>query len=472
LEQGEAIMKKRKLTLAVIITVFIASSVQSQQYKYPRQIKYNYGFMPTTLTAEHFDSWYKSYKSSKLLQECNGGIRTDAYSEENGVTKVESMGWAMIIAAYMGDKNTFDGLYTFYKSKIQSHGMMAWKVTCGGVNDGGSASDGDLDVAFAMVVASWQWGESYKTEAIKLINTVKKLIVKCNGGTTVIAGGMSGMGTYGGCNETDISYHTPAFFRCFAEVTGNSDWDKLADDTYTLLNNGANPTTGLIPDWQSLDGGQASGGRNHSYGFDACRVPWRIALDYLWNGNEKAKAWCTKISNWAYGVGPSKIVDGYSLDGRATGRYHNMSYVGAFAVAAMCNSQEVADAFGAEVAKMRFDNYWYHGFLGNCYMLSMIGNMWHVRDAEVHNLKKGPQHTTNHPIMVKNLKNRKFELSGILNGSSVTLSTLQGQLATKFTITGTQNCLLDLSSLKNGCYILSVHGKKDKTAMHQIISIY
>jgi len=465
-------MKKRKLTLAVIITVFIASSVQSQQYKYPRQIKYNYGFMPTTLTAEHFDSWYKSYKSSKLLQECNGGIRTDAYSEENGVTKVESMGWAMIIAAYMGDKNTFDGLYTFYKSKIQSHGMMAWKVTCGGVNDGGSASDGDLDVAFAMVVASWQWGESYKTEAIKLINTVKKLIVKCNGGTTVIAGGMSGMGTYGGCNETDISYHTPAFFRCFAEVTGNSDWDKLADDTYTLLNNGANPTTGLIPDWQSLDGGQASGGRNHSYGFDACRVPWRIALDYLWNGNEKAKAWCTKISNWAYGVGPSKIVDGYSLDGRATGRYHNMSYVGAFAVAAMCNSQEVADAFGAEVAKMRFDNYWYHGFLGNCYMLTMIGNMWHVRDAEVHNLKKGPQHTTNHPIMVKNLKNRKFELSGILNGSSVTLSTLQGQLATKFTITGTQNCLLDLSSLKNGCYILSVHGKKDKTAMHQIISIY
>ncbi len=465
-------MKKRKLTLAVIITVFIASSVQSQQYKYPRQIKYNYGFMPTTLTAEHFDSWYKSYKSSKLLQDCNGGIRTDAYSEENGVTKVESMGWAMIIAAYMGDKNTFDGLYTFYKSKIQSHGMMAWKVTCGGVNDGGSASDGDLDVAFAMVVASWQWGESYKTEAIKLINTVKKLIVKCNGGTTVIAGGMSGMGTYGGCNETDISYHTPAFFRCFAEVTGNSDWDKLADDTYTLLNNGANPTTGLIPDWQSLDGGQASGGRNHSYGFDACRVPWRIALDYLWNGNEKAKAWCTKISNWAYGVGPSKIVDGYSLDGRATGRYHNMSYVGAFAVAAMCNSQEVADAFGAEVAKMRFDNYWYHGFLGNCYMLTMIGNMWHVRDAEVHNLKKGPQHTTNHPIMVKNLKNRKFELSGILNGSSVTLSTLQGQLATKFTITGTQNCLLDLSSLKNGCYILSVHGKKDKTAMHQIISIY
>ena len=238
------------------------------------------------------------------------------------------------------------------------------------------------------------------------------------------------------------------------------------------MNNGANPTTGLIPDWQSLNGGQASGGRNHNYGFDACRAPWRIALDYLWNGNEKAKEWCTKISNWAYGVGPSKIVDGYSLDGRAIGRYHNMSYVGGFAVAAMCNSQEVADAFGAEVAKMRFDNYWYHGFLGNCYMLTMIGNMWHVRNAETDNINKRYQNAINRSIAVKNLKNRKLELSGISNENYVTLTTLQGQLAKKLNITGKQNCLLDLSSLESGCYILSVHGKNNNTAMRQVISIF
>lgn len=465
-------MKKKKLTLAAIIAVFIASTVQSQTFKYPLNINFKYGYMPKTLTTEHLDSWYESYKESMLLQECNGGIRTDAYSEENGVTKVESMGWAMIIAAYMGDKETFDGLYRFYKSKLQSHGMMAWKVTCNGVNDAGSASDGDLDVAFAFVVASWQWGDSYKSEAVKLINTVEKLIVDC-GGTSVIAGGaLTHGGVYGGCNETDISYHTPAFFRCFAEVTGNSRWDKLADDTYTLLNNGANPTTGLIPDWQSLDGGQASGGRNHSYGFDACRAPWRIALDYLWNGNEKAKEWCTKISDWAYGVGPENIKSGYSLDGRATGQYHNMSYVGGFAVAAMCNSQEVADAFGEEIAKMRFDNYWYHGFLGNCYMMTMTGNMWHVRDAETRIVNEKYQSNADNSVVLKNLKNRKFELSGVLNESSITLTTLQGQLAKKINITQQQKCVIDLSTLENGCYILSVHEKKNKNAMRQIISIF
>lgn len=462
-------MKKQKFILSALIAVLLTGAVHSQTYKYPLNIKYRYGVLPKTLTTETFDKWYKSYKASSLLPECNGGIRTA--SENASETKVESMGWSMIIAAYMGDKTTFDGLYKFYKSKIQGHGMMAWKVTCGGVSDAGSASDGDLDVAFAMVVASWQWGDSYKTEAVKLINTVKKLIVNC-GGTSVIAGGMAGMGTYGGCQETDISYHTPAFFRCFAELTNDEAWNKLAEDSYTLLNNGANQTTGLVPDWQTLAGGQASGGRNHTYGFDACRVPWRIALDYLWNGNEKAKEWCIKISNWAYKVGPANIKDGYNLDGTSTGRYHNMSYVGAFAVAAMCNSQEIADAFAAEVAKMPFDNYWYHGFLGNCYMLAMTGNMWKLKDAEDRvAVKKYQNVTTNNSVVVKGLKNHKIELSGISNGNSITITTLQGQLAKKFIITGNQICVLDVSSLKNGCYILTIHDKNNRIGMKQIFSI-
>ncbi|HEX3018735.1 MAG TPA: glycosyl hydrolase family 8 [Chitinispirillaceae bacterium] len=463
-------MMKQKFILPAIIAVLITGAAYSQTFKYPMNIKYRYGFLPKTLTNEHFDKWYSSYKKSNLLPECNGGIRTA--SENASETKVESMGWAMIIAAYMGDKTTFDGLYKFYKSKIQGHGMMGWKVTCGGVSDGGSASDGDLDVAFAMVVASWQWGDSYKTEAINVIKTVKKLIVNCSG-TSVIAGGMSGMGTYGGCNETDISYHTPAFFRCFAEISGDDAWNKLAEDSYILLNNGADKTTGLVPDWQSLNGGQASGGRNHSYGFDACRVPWRIALDYLWNGNEKAKEWCTKISNWAYKVGPANIKDGYSLNGNSTGRYHNMSYVGGFAVAAMCNSQDVADAFGTEVARMPFDNYWYHGFLGNCYMLAMTGNMWQLKDTK--NKITGKKYHdigNDNSLVVKHLNNHKIELSGISEANSITLSTLQGQLAKKVIVSGKQKCLLDVSSLKNGCYILTTHDKNNKIGMRQIFSIY
>lgn len=464
-------MKKKKM-LPFLLVILIVETAYSQNFKYPMNMKYRYGFLPKTITSANLDKWYKSYKSSNLLPECNGGIRTSA--DNASETKVESMGWAMIIAAYMGDKATFDGLYKFYKSKIQGHGMMAWRVTCGGISDGGSASDGDLDVAFAMVVASWQWGESYKTEAIKVINTVKKLIVNCSG-TSVIAGGMAGMGTYGGCQETDISYHTPAFFRCFADITGDKAWTKLADDTYTLLNNGADKTTGLIPDWQTLSGG-AAGGRNHSYGFDACRAPWRIALDYLWNGNEKAKEWCTKISSWAYKIGPKNIKDGYNLNGTTTGRYHNMAYVGGFAVAAMCNTQEIADAFGAEVARMSFDRYWYHAFLGNCYMLTMTGNMWQIKDtgisSKTDHLQRNRILNNTNSIILKTLKNHTIELSGISESHRVTLIALNGNVVKSTPVAGKQQISIDVSSLQSGCYILTVKNKNDTNSFRQVVSIY
>jgi endo-1,4-beta-D-glucanase Y len=469
--QGEHTMKQQQKMLPFLFVILIIGIAYSQNFKYPMNIKYHYGFLPKTITSANLDKWYNSYKSSNLLPECNGGIRTAA--DNASETKVESMGWAMIIAAYMGDKSTFDGLYKFYKSKVQGHGMMAWRTTCGGISDGGSASDGDLDVAFSMVVASWQWGESYKTEAVKIINTVKKLIVNCSG-TSVISGGMGGSSTYGGCQETDISYHTPAFFRCFADITDDKAWSKLADDTYTLLNNGADETTGLIPDWQTLSGA-AAGGRIHSYGFDACRAPWRIALDYLWNGNEKAKEWCTKISSWAYKIGPQNIKDGYNLNGTATGRNHNMAYVGSFAVAAMCNSQEIADAFGTEIARMSFHRYWYHAFLGNCYMLAMTGNMWHAKDTGMSTRNVEKRKLTlgnNDSVVVRTLKDHVIEISGIPEGNYISLVTLNGHIVERMTVIDNRMISIDVSLLKSGCYILAIHKKNDKNCFRQMVSIY
>lgn len=452
-----------------LLLCFITATLFSQERPFPQDFKYAYGYMPTTFKTSNLESWYKSYKQqNNLLIECNGGIRTGC--EENGVTKVESMGWAMIIAAYMADKSDFDGLYKFYKDKRQGHGMMAWKTNCNGVVDGGSASDGDLDVAFSLVVATWQWGDEYRSAAEKEINTVKKLITNCSG-TSVLYGGFGGNSGYGGCNQTDISYYTPAFFRYFAEFTDDDGWIKLADDTYTVLDNAANDNTGLVPNWHTLAGGQSSMGQFY-YGFDACRVPWRIALDYLWNGNEKAKAWCTKISNWANKIGPNKIVDGYNLDGSSTGRYHNMSYVGGFAVAAMCNSQEVADAFGSEIASMRFDSYWYHAFLGTCYMLAMTGNMW---NSDMTATSSTPRANIAKPAAaetVRMLSTRNLAVSGLSRGSTVTLTSLSGQLVQRSANVPGTEAVMNLSSVKNGCYLVSITGGNGSLLRSEVVSVY
>lgn len=464
-------MKKIRLLLIGILVTLAVSFAQDSKFPYTGAIKYPNGYMPTTLTEETFQSWYQKYKSGKLLASCGDGIRTTCIGEDGeNVTKVESMGWATIIAAYMNDKETYDKLIKYYNSKKQSHGMMAWKANCGGIQDGGSASDGDLDVAFASVVAAWQWGGQYVDDAKNIIKIVKKLITNCNG-TSVIVGGYGGNSPYGGCTETDISYYTPAFFREIAKFSGDDAWNKLADDTYKVLESNANATTGLVPDWHRYNGGAPTGGRNHTYRYDACRVPWRIAIDYLWNGNEKAKAWCTKISNWANKIGPANIKDGYNLDGSPTGQYHNLSFVGGFAGASMCNSQEIADAFGKEMTKLGFDGgFWYHGFLGTIYALTLTGHMWNpsllIPSSTIQKNPELPAFMT-----VTNTANRRLNISGIRNAKSVYLTTLNGLQVKQTNLITEGKTTLDISSVKKGCYIISVRGSKGKLQKGQIVFV-
>jgi endoglucanase len=337
-------------------------------------VKYPYGVQSTKVTSEYVKSWYDSW-SKKYLQTCNSNLRPGV----DPLTKslVEAQGFAMLAAAYMGDKDVFDKLYGYYKAKCTTAGcgLMGWKQTCDAFEDQGAATDGDVDVASGLVVANWQWpGAGYDTKAEAVITNLKKMILTCSGKSTLYPGCSNGQ-AWGGCNETDISYYSPAFFRYFAQLTGDTGWTKLADDTHLIRDAAANTSTGLVPDWQSVSGTAGSGSRKAYYSFDAMRTPYKHALDYLWNGNAAAQAWCKKISTWANGVGAESLKDEYQLNGGAQGSNHNLAAVGSMAVAAMANTQEIADAFAAEAIKLS-DDYWYSGYLGTLYLLALSGNMW------------------------------------------------------------------------------------------------
>jgi endoglucanase len=137
----------------------------------------------------------------------------------------------------------------------------------------------------------------------------------------------------------------------------------------------ANSTTGLVPDWQSVSGTAGASGRAGNVGVDAIRAPYKQCMDYLWHGTAEAGAWCKKLSTWANGIGAANSKDGYQLSGSPSSSNHNLAAVGSFTIAAMANTQEIADAFVAESAKMR-DDYWCSSYLGNLYLLAMSRNMW------------------------------------------------------------------------------------------------
>jgi endo-1,4-beta-D-glucanase Y len=355
-------------------TISTGTAKQGERFPFPQNVKYPYGVQSTKVSNDFVKSWYENWKKNRLVS-CNGNLMPAA--DNSSMSKVEAQGFAMVAVAYMGDKDVFDKLYEFYKSKTSSSGcgLSGWQTNCGGVQDSGAATDGDIDVASGLVVAHWQWPDAgYDAKAKTLIANLRKVILDCSGKWAVYPG-CSGGRPWGGCNETDISYYSPAFFRYFAKISGDEAWSKLADDTQKIRDAAANSNTGLVPDWQSVSGTAGSGSRSGNYGFDAIRAPYKQCLDYLWNGTAAAGAWCKKLSTWANGVGVGSLKDGYSLSGSETSRNHNMAAVGSFTIAAMANTQEIADAFVAESAKMR-DDYWYSSYLGNLYLLAMSGNMW------------------------------------------------------------------------------------------------
>ena len=375
-------MNIRLCITVAIIALIIETGFGQASKPFPQDIKYPFGFIPGTITYEEALNTYNKWKEHYLV-ECNDGYRVTCEGFDE--TRVEAIGFGMILTAYFGDKKEFDGLYHFYKSKRteNANNMMAWNVSCDGINDPGSATDGDIDVAFSLVVAYNQWGGDYLKDAKDVIQIIKNSVIITCDSLLVLAPGYSLVSdegpVWGGCDLTDIQYYTPAFFRIFAKVSGDNDWNKLANDTYTLLYAAANPETGLVPDWQSasgLPGGNSA--RFSFYRYDACRVPWRIAMDYLWNGNKKAGNWCTKVSDWANSIGPANIRDGYNLDGTENNQgYHNSAFVGGFAVAAMCNNQKVADAFGTELTSDQLgDDHWFAMCTRSLYLLAITGNFW------------------------------------------------------------------------------------------------
>jgi len=366
----------KHLLLFIVLVQMIGISLIAQNKPFPQNCNYNYGVKPTTITSDLARTEYNRFKNL-LVTQCDGSLRV-IYTDDKTQTRGEAIGFGMILAAYMGDKPTFDGLFDFYKKKrtVQAKNMMAWNVTCDGYVDEGSATDVDIDVAYGLIVGFNQWGGTYLHETKAILKILSEnMITTCNNVKTLYPGYSDSC--WGGCNETDIQYYTPAFFRIFAKVSGDDIWNQLADDSYTILNNGANESTGLVPDWQTASGiGLPPSYRTAYFRYDACRVLWRMSLDYLWNGNEKAKAWCNKISNWAYKIGPANITDGYNLDGSPNnGGDHNSAFVGGFAVSAMSSNQKMADDFGTEMEKLN-DTYWFNLCTRCLYLFTMTGNFW------------------------------------------------------------------------------------------------
>ena len=374
----------RNITVWGFILIFNLSAFSAPKYPFPQQAKYNYGIMPEDISHKHvqavYDIWLNGYYEEK---DNLARIKFD----EPGNTVSEGIGYGMLIMVYMdNDKNNtqqkFDKLWNYYKRFSNGNGLMHWKISgFNGVNQSGAATDAELDVAVALIMAHKQWDDSrYLNDAKDLISKIYSHEVS---GNVLIGGDSWGYNTY------NPSYMSMVATQLFQSVDDNgSRWSSVQNNCYQLLQRSQHSTTGMWPNWCNESGNPGGGVGNFPqiYGFDACRTPWRLGWAYAWYGHSDAKTLCSKIVTWFKNNtnnSPAAIGQQYNLDGSintsAGGNNDNIpTYLGPLTVGGMVdpsfqswvnNGYTRLRAFGS-----RNDNY-YNECLELLSMLLLTGNM-------------------------------------------------------------------------------------------------
>ncbi len=308
---------------------------------------------------------YNSWKAAFVTSNGAGSGMRVRRNTDGDDTVSEGIGYGMIAAAYMADKATFDGLWAYAKLHADANGLMNWKIDAGGTMTGmGSAADADEDMAWGLLMAANQWSSAaYLADAKKVIQAIYD--------TSIAGDGMLKPGdNWGGTTTTYPDYFSPAYFRVFAKVMNEPNWSgAIIDRNYEILDK-VSGTHGLVPDKTT-----SSYEISSNYSYDACRTPWRIAMDYCFNGEARAKAYLDKVGPFFDGIGANNIGDGYSTSGSQTSNNKNMAFIGPAGVAGMVGHQTLLDgAFAFGAANSGGDSSYYGQSLRVITMLMMSGN--------------------------------------------------------------------------------------------------
>jgi endoglucanase len=187
----------------------------------------------------------------------------------------------------------------------------------------------------------------------------------------------------------------PEHLRTYAAASGDAEWTRVADTAYTLittLQRDASPKSGLLPDFiEDVDTkprparpGFLEGDADGRYAYNACRIPWRIATDYLLAGDTRAQAALHPINTWlrtATDGDPHNVMGGYRLDGTAAVNYYEPAFAAPFAVGAMVDPSNQAwlNAAWARLTDGSSDGY-YSDTLSLQALIVMSGNWWSPRN--------------------------------------------------------------------------------------------
>lgn len=341
-------MKKRQIIFTVAFLALVNTvTVFAQNKPFPQQLTYAGCIKPSvgqaTLNSDvltYYNYWKGKYLKKSTANASHYYISAGSTGGSNeAVTQSEAHGYGMVITALMAGadanaKTYYDGLYGMYDThrSANNNNLMQWQVFADEHNARlGSATDGDMDIAYSLLLAHHQWGSS---GTINYLAAAQKMItngLKASYVYSTLRLGLSDDATSDHLSSRPSDWMFD-HMRAFKAHTNDVIWDQLAANLYSVyerIYTNYSSNTGLISDFIMYDPAQPAppgkpqadeGNTTGDYSYNACRVPLRLVMDFAHYGTNSPKPYLTKMVSWARnktGENPTKFAAGYKLNGTA-----------------------------------------------------------------------------------------------------------------------------------------------------------
>jgi len=420
-------MRNKTITAFLMVTViFSFASGQAPRHPFPNHTKYVAGSAkpsdhPQAELDKATEKFYTLWKNKYLKNDCADSRQYYVLNDEDNVKGAipvicvsEGQGFGMQIMVQMAgfDKEAqiiYDGMFKFAAAHptFKSPDLMSWSILKGCITDNAqtgddentntSATDGDMDIALSLLMADAQWGSkgavNYHKEALKRIKAILDFEINKHNHTVLL----SDANNIEDDDYFDIrtSDFMPAHLKMFDKYLPDPEWKLVIDNMYRIfgrIQTQYAPKTGLLPDFIAYKKHRYVPAGPHyleskfdgAYYYNACRVPFRVGIDYILLDDIRAQKLLIPLNFWIQKktqYDSEKISAGYYLDGQKIPDhdYTTPAFVCPFGIGAMVekDNQDWENDCWDSINDFDFADYQY--FDNTIQVLSLIiisGNYW------------------------------------------------------------------------------------------------
>lgn len=211
--------------------------------------------------------------------------------EKNGVSHSEGQGYGMLLAVKADDRDVFDRIlgFTFAHMRGRTDGLVSWLYDPRRhprIADPNNASDGDILIAYALVLGAVKWDEPvYLARATPMIRAIGQSLLVHHDRFVIVRPAAFGFddGEHADGPVANLSYYIYGAFLLFDAVDPTYPWFEAWQSGLMLTNAVQTDVAGagVVPDWVSLARDRflaPAKGFKAASSYDAVRIPLYMAL--------------------------------------------------------------------------------------------------------------------------------------------------------------------------------------------------